>query len=160
MGQRQRWIVFIALIAAVTAACGAGAPSAVTSPAPSPAPSAATSPATATPTTSTPGGDTTATLTLEALVNADGPGLSVSDAIAYVGVEPLLVNGVLLKQADGTVWLCAVVLNSSVPRCAEPRLLVKNSALEDQTFVSGEGLHMVGGVRWVDHVQLFGVVRH
>jgi hypothetical protein len=155
MGQRRRRVVFIALILAVTAACGAGAPSGVTSP----APSAVTSPATA-PTTSTPSGETTATLTLEALVNADGPGLSVSDAIAYVGVEPLLVNGVLLKQVDGTVWLCAVLLKSSPPRCAEPRLLVKNSALEDHTFVSGEGLHAVGGVRWVDHVQLFGVVHH
>ena len=156
MGQRRRRVVFIALILAVTAACGAGAPSGVTSP----APSAVTSPATATPTTSTPSGETTATLTLEALVNADGPGLSVSDAIAYVGVEPLLVNGVLLKQVDGTVWLCAVLLKSSPPRCAEPRLLVKNSALEDHTFVSGEGLHAVGGVRWVDHVQLFGVLHH
>ena len=139
----------------------------------SPAPSAVTSPSTATPTTSTSRvettatpitstsrGETTATLTLEAFVSADGPGLSVSDAIAYVGVEPLLVNGVLLKQADGTVWLCAVVLNSSPPRCAEPRLLVKNSAVEDPTFVSGEGLQVVSGVRWVDHVQLFGVVRH
>jgi hypothetical protein len=66
--------------------------------------------------------------------------------IAYVGVEPLLVNGVLLKQVDGTVWQCAVVLNSSVPRCAEPRLLVKNSALEARPFVSGEGLHAVGRV--------------
>jgi len=148
--------VFIGLIAAVTVACGAGGPNAVKSP----PLSAATSPAPATPTTSTPSGETTATLTLEALVNADGPGLSVSDAIAYVGVEPLLVNGVLLKQVDGTIWLCAVVLKSSSPRCTEPRLLVKNSAVEDHTFVSGEGLHVLGGVRWVDHVQLFGVVRH
>jgi len=70
-----------------------------------------------------------------------------------------LVNGILLREADGTVWLCEVLLTSSPPQCAEPRLLVENWLPEDQTFVNGGGLHEAGGVRWVDQVQLFGVVR-
>jgi hypothetical protein len=34
---------------------------------------------------------------------ADGPGESVRDAIANAGVEPRLVNGILLRQVDGKV---------------------------------------------------------
>jgi hypothetical protein len=151
MGQRRLRIVFITLIAAATAACGAGAPSAVSSAMPSAVPSP-------TPTVPTPSGEASATLTL-ASGNADGPGISVSDAIGNSGVEPLLVNGILLKKADGTVWLCEVLLTSSPPQCAEPRLLVEHWAPEDQTFVNGAGLHEADGVRWVEHVQLFGVVR-
>ena len=87
-------------------------------------------------------------------------GLSVKDAIATSGVEPLLVNGILLKAADGTIWLCPALATSAPPRCAEPRLLVKNwlEAPDDQTFVSGEGLHEAAGVRWIERMQLFGVV--
>jgi hypothetical protein len=174
VAQRQRWIVLITLFGALTAACGAGAtgitpsaassatPAAVASPAPSPTASAtptnAPSPASSAPTTS---GQADATLTLGNFGNADGPGLSVNDAIAKSGVEPLLVNGILLKAADGTIWLCPALATSATPRCAEPRLLVKNwlQLPDDQTFVSGEGLHEAAGVRWIERMQLFGVVR-
>jgi len=100
-----------------------------------------------------------ATLTLINGVEADGPGTSVSDALAHVGVEPQLVNGIVLREADGAVWMCEVLLESSPPQCAEPRLRVGNWLPEDQTFANGEGLHEANGVRWVEKVQLFGVVR-
>ncbi len=100
-----------------------------------------------------------ATLTLINGVEADGPGTRVSDALANVGVEPQLVNGIVLKEADGAVWLCEVLLKSSPPQCAEPRLRVGNQLPEDQTFVNSEGLHEANGVRWVEQMQLFGVVR-
>lgn len=172
MAQRRRWIVLITSFAALAAACGPGAtgstpnptPSAVASATPA-APASATpptltsapSPTSSAPTTS---GQADATLTLGNFGQADGPGMSVKDAIATSGVEPLLVNGILLKAADGTIWLCPALATSAPPRCAEPRLLVKNwlQPPDDQTFVSGEGLHEAAGVRWIERMQLFGVV--
>jgi hypothetical protein len=158
VAQRQRWIVLITLFAALTAACGAGATGITPSAASSATPTSAPSPTSSAPTTS---GQADATLTLGNFGNADGPGLSVKDAIAKSGVEPLLVNGILLKAADGTIWLCPALATSAPPRCAEPRLLVKNwlQLPDDQTFVSGEGLHEAAGVRWLERMQLFGVVR-
>ena len=100
-----------------------------------------------------------ATLTLMNGVEADGPGTSVSDALAHVGIEAQLVNGIVLREADGAVWLCEVLLESSPPQCAEPRLRVRNWLPEDRTFANGEGLHEANGVRWVEQVQLFGLVR-
>ena len=141
-------IASITLIAAAAAACGGGAPS------PTPNPSAEP-PALA----SSPSGLSTATLTLIAGVQADGPGTSVSDALARVAVEPQLVNGIVLREVDGAVWLCEILVESSPPRCAEPRLRVENLLPDDQLLASGEGLHEANGVRWVEHAQLFGVVQ-
>ena len=152
MRQGHLRIVFITLIAAATAGCGGGAPS----PTPSPTPSALPSQTRLAP---SPSGQAMATLTLINGVEADGPGTSVSDALAHVGVEPQLVNGIVLREADGAVWMCEVLLESSPPQCAEPRLRVGNWLFEDQTFANGEGVHEANGVRWVEKVQLFGVVR-
>ena len=104
----------------------------------------------------TTGGPADATLMLGNFGQADGPGLSVKDAIASPGVEPLLVNGILLRAADGTIWLCSALAASAPPRCAEPRLLVNNwvQPPDDQTFISGEGLHSAAGVRWIERMQL------
>ncbi|HEX2754398.1 MAG TPA: hypothetical protein VHM48_02985 [Candidatus Limnocylindrales bacterium] len=88
----------------------------------------------------------------------DGPGQSVTEALANAGVGPLLVNGILLKEADDTVWLSEALLRSSPPQCAEPKPLVENWSTEDQTFVNGEGIHVADGVRWVERAQLVGVV--
>ena len=145
----QLRIVAITLIAVATAACGGGAQS--------PAPSLSAAPSQTT-LASSPTALGTATLTIVAGVEADGPGMSVSDALARVSVEPQLVNGVVLRAADGAVWLCEVLLTSSPPRCAEPRLRVENVLPEDQMFVNSEVLHEADGVRWVEAVQLFGVV--
>ena len=147
MSQSHLRIVFITLIAAATAACGGGPPG----PTPSALPSQ-------TPLAPSPDGQAMATLTLINGVEADGPGTSVSDSLTYVGVEPQLVNGILLMEADGAVWLCEVLLESSPPQCGEPRLRVENRLPEDQAFVNGEGLHEADGVRWVEQVRLFGVV--
>jgi len=68
------------------------------------------------------------------------------------------VNGILLKDADGRVWLCEALLKASPPQCAEPRLLVLNMAPEDAVF-QDPGVHVADGVHWVDRVQLFGFVR-
>jgi hypothetical protein len=160
MSQGHLRIVFITLITAATTACGGGAPNPTPSPTPSALPSQTPS---ALPSQTrlapSPSGQAMATLTLMNGVEADGPGRSVSDALAHVGIEPQLVNGIVLREADGAVWLCEVLLESSPPQCAEPRLRVRNWLPEDRTFANGEGLHEANGVRWVEQVQLFGLVR-
>jgi hypothetical protein len=110
-------------------------------------------------TTSDPGAGTAATITLGAFGEADGPGISVAEALGDAALGRLLVNGILLKDVDGMVWLCDALLTSSPPQCAEPRLLVVNLPQKDQAFGNGEGLHEMDGVRWVEHVQLYGAVR-
>ena len=168
VAQRQRLIDLLTSFAVLTAACGADTSGITTNPTPSAAtsatPAAAASPTSgATPTSApsptsgaaTTSGQADATLTLGNFGQADGPGLSVKDAIAKSGGEPLLVNGILLKAADGMIWLCPALATSGPPRCAEPRLLVKKwvQPPDDQTFVSGEGLHDVAGVRWIERMQ-------
>ena len=152
MRQHLLPIAFAALFVAAAAACGGGAPSE----APTLIPNAASSPNPSSPTV---GGETIPTLTLGNFGEADGPGESVRDAIANAGVEPRLVNGILLRQVDGKVWLCEALLNVSPPDCAAPRLLVQNWLQADQTFATGPGVHEANGVRWLEKVQLFGVVR-
>ena len=155
---RRLLVVCFTLIAAISAACGAVAPSAVPSGLQNRTPSAAPTVASS---ASSSSGDVAATLTLgtTGIGNVDGPGNSVSEAIANRPVGPQLVNGSLLRKADGTIWLCELLLTSAPPDCADPRLLVQNWASDDQTLVTGVGLHILDGFRWVEHVQLFGVVR-
>lgn len=112
------------------------------------------------------------TITLGDFGIADGPGESIASAIANAGAEPRLVNGTMLKQADGTVWLCEGVSESSTRECEEPRLLVTNYP-EDHVVVDGEDYYSVfardqpgvvdlqeeDGVRWVEDQQLFGIVQ-
>ena len=58
-----------------------------------------------------------ATLTLETGSIADGPGTSVSDAIANATGQPNLVNGVVLMDEHGVIWLCEAITESSPPSC-------------------------------------------
>jgi hypothetical protein len=159
-------LAFSAVIAAGLAACGSGAPNVTPGPTPvatpGPTPVAVPGPTPVavpgqTPLASTPGDGAPATITLGNFGEADGPGESVGDAVAR-GAERPLVNGILLKDVNGSVWLCDALLNSSPPDCAEPRLLVVNLTEEDQIFVV-ERHHEMDGVRWVDRVQLYGDVR-
>jgi hypothetical protein len=118
----------------------------------------------------TDGRQAAATLTLVMNGVADGPGESVSAAITSAGEEPQLVNGILLKDTEGTVWLCEALLESSPPQCAQPSLLVENYP-EDHAVIDGQDFYSAfardqpeppqeaDGVRWVVGQQLFGVVR-
>ena len=155
MRHDQRNVALVMLLAAATVACGAASPSAVTSVVAGATPTAVPG---RTPMAPVPSGPAPATITLEP-GNADGPGGSISDSIANAGIGPQLVNGILLRAADGSVWLCEPMQDAPPPKCAEPHLRVEGRAPEDQTFVNSEGLHEADGVRWVENVQLFGVVR-
>ena len=102
------------------------------------------------------------TITLETGAVADGPGESIEAAIAAAQTEPTLVNGILFKDLDGTIWLCSALLESSPPQCGEPRLLVVNFPPDTADFdpASAEltGLQEDGGVYWLEGGQLYGVV--
>ena len=110
-----------------------------------------------TPSASAAGDGAPATLTLGAFGEADGPGLTVGDALAR-GPARDLVNGILLTEVDGTVWLCDALVITAPPDCAEPRLLVVNLPPESETDAGSAGHHVADGVRWQDRVQLYGDV--
>lgn len=111
---------------------------------------------------STASADVDATLTLETGIIADGPGISVSDAIANATGEPNLVNGVVLLDNDGVIWLCEALTDTSPPACDEARLRVPNYPVgtADWDISTGEliGLQEEGGVLWREGAQYYGVV--
>jgi hypothetical protein len=158
-------LLILMLILAACTSASSGSPSA--SPDASPSQAAVGSP------TPAPDVEADGTLTLGDFGIADGPGESVESALANGGAEPRLVNGILLKDADGSVWLCESLAASSPPECEASRLLVTNYP-PDHEVVNGEDyfsvfardvpaemareLHEEDGVRWVENQQLFGVV--
>jgi hypothetical protein len=105
-----------------------------------------------------------ATIVLEGGAVADGPGESIADAIARASTDPTLVNGALLRDTDGTIWLCSSVdEDASPPECEEPRLVVANfpEGTADFDMESAEltGAQEADGVIWLEGHQLFGVVQ-
>ena len=56
--------------------------------------------------------DPSGTLTIIPNTQADGPGQSVRSSIARAPVQMALVNGWLLIDADGTMWLCEALITS------------------------------------------------
>lgn len=93
----------------------------------------------------------------------DGPGISLTEAIADAGGEPKLVAGVLLMDNDGVIWLCEEITDSSPPKCGEPRLRVENYPeggaewnLEDAEIT---GLQEADGVLWFEGTRLYGEVQ-
>ena len=105
-----------------------------------------------------------ATIVLEGGAVADGPGETIANAIARASTEPTLVNGALLLDTDGTIWLCdSVDESASPPECGEPRLMVANfpEGASDFDMESAEltGAQEADGVIWLEGHQLFGVVQ-
>jgi hypothetical protein len=92
------------------------------------------------------------TLTVEP-GSAGGPGISIDEALASAGSEPLLVNGALFVDAEETMLLCSAIAESFPPQCGGTRLLV-----EGLDISSIPGVQEANGVQWVDSVQLFGTV--
>jgi hypothetical protein len=155
------------IITIVLAACTAVAPT-TTEPTPTADPTPTEEPSA----TEEPIPTEAATLTLGDFGVADGPGESVSHAIANAGDEPRLVNGTLLKGIDGDVWLCEAITGSSPPECEGARLFIPNYP-EDVVVADGETYYSVfardqpietnlqeeDGVRWIEDQQVFGVVQ-
>jgi hypothetical protein len=152
---KSRWAL-IALLA--LAACQ---PSASDSPSPSEgAPSAAPSASEAASEAPAAAG----TITIVAGGVVDGPGLSIPEALDTAGGEPVLVNGTLLLDTEGTIWLCEELSDSSPRACAGEYLRVESypegaDAPEfDPENADVTGSQEEDGVVWLEDQQLYGTV--
>ena len=85
--------------------------------------------------------------------HADGPGISIDEALGSDLDEPLLVNGNLLAQGND-VRLCSALAESFPPQCGGSSLQVEGLKLDEL-----DGLISEGDVSWSDRpIQLLGVV--
>lgn len=85
--------------------------------------------------------------------SASGPGISIADAVNRAGQEPLLVNGALFVDPDGTVLLCDAMAESFPPQCGGTRLEV-----HDLDLAGMPDLQEANGVRWAEQAQILGTV--
>lgn len=76
----------------------------------------------------------------------------MTEALAHVGGEPVLVNGALFIDPDGALRLCEAIAESFPPQCGGARLEVEG------LDPAGQLLEEANGVRWAEAVQLFGRV--
>ena len=152
--------LLLAIVAIVLAACGSTGGA---SPSAEPTESASQTPTPSTEPSEEPSeGAETGTLTMVDGVSAGGPGASVSDSIAANTGEPMIVNGLLLMDQQGTIWLCNAFAGGGVPSCGDPSLRVIGypEATSDWDMAHAEmtGLQEAEGILWFDTAQIFGVV--
>lgn len=156
--QTRSLTLLLAIVAIVLAACGTtGAPD------PSPTASAsASASASAQPSAAPSDTSSTGTLTMVDGVSAGGPGISVTDAIAADTGEPTIINGILLMDPQGTIWLCDAFAGGGIPSCGDPSLRVlgypEATSDWDMAHAAMTGLQEAEGIRWFDEGQIFGVV--
>jgi hypothetical protein len=90
-----------------------------------------------------------------------GPGGSIAEALAMGMTEPMLVNGVLFRGSDGTIYLADSVSDPATPTFADPILEVAHYTETEGEWdmVNAEllGLQEANGVVYRE-VQLYGVV--
>jgi hypothetical protein len=78
------------------------------------------------------------------------PSFSVSEALTQPGadVDPILVNGFLFIEDDGSILLCESLGDDATPTCSGTRLLF-----------DGQGaLELLEGASWSDELQLLGTI--
>jgi len=163
--QTRSVTLLIAIIAVVLAACGTTAtsqdpsPEASASAPPSTPPSAASSDE---PAPSPSEWFEAGTLTMVDGVSAGGPGIALSEAIAADTGEPMIVNGILLMDQQGTIWLCEAFAGGGIPSCGDPSLRVlgypEATSDWDMAHAAMTGLQEAEGIRWFDEAKIFGVV--
>jgi hypothetical protein len=163
--RRTASVVLLSTMAVALTACGATVSETFSSvgeslDSPSPATSSPSSPETASPSEAA---EADGTLTIVDLGGPiDGPGVSVADAVANVTGDPNIVNGILLKDLDGVIWLCDELADTSPPSCGEPRLRVLEypEGGAEWDLETGElvGLQEEDGVLWIEDTQNYGVV--
>jgi hypothetical protein len=97
------------------------------------------------------------TIVIFAAVAAVGPGISVGDARDSDVKGPLLVNGYLLVQGNGTPRLCTGLSAAEPPRCRRPFLVVHGLSAADRKQLASS---VAGRTRWSSSsVQVLGRVR-
>jgi hypothetical protein len=93
---------------------------------------------------------------------AGGSGLSVAEALESAVSQPVLVNGFLVRDADGGIWFCDELGDVEPPACGHPALWVTNFPADEAVFepenARAVGAQTEGGVTWISNQQLFGVV--
>jgi len=91
-----------------------------------------------------------------------GSGMSVADALDLASSQPVLVNGILLRDADGAIWFCKTLGDDERPACGHPTLAVENFPPDESVFepenARGTGSQTEGDVTWIPNQQLYGVV--
>ena len=93
---------------------------------------------------------------------AGGSGVSIAAANEVAGTQPVLVNGLLLRDADGATWFCTRLADASPPDCAAPKLLVLDLPTEPDLFdpdvAEAVGATTRDGVTWLEGHQLDGII--
>ena len=91
-----------------------------------------------------------------------GSGATLTQALEAASSHPVLLSGVLLRDADGGIWFCDAIDDGDPPACGRPRLWVDNFPADQVVFApehaASTGAQTAGGVTWVPGQQLFGVV--
>jgi hypothetical protein len=87
------------------------------------------------------------------------PTSSVVEALAEPGVAgtPLLVEGAVLIDPDGSAWFCEGLTDDSPPLCNGARLLFDNVELYGPSL-EANGVQELDGVQWLDDVTIPGEV--
>ncbi|HEV7200747.1 MAG TPA: hypothetical protein VGO32_08100 [Candidatus Limnocylindria bacterium] len=102
------------------------------------------------------------TITIVEGMAVDGPGLTIPEALNSGEADPLLVNGILLQDAEGTIWLCQSLSDSSPRACAGAFLAVEDfpEGVGDLDPANADvtGLQEEDGVVWLEDHQLYGTV--
>jgi hypothetical protein len=102
------------------------------------------------------------TLTVAEGMTFSGPGGTIQEAldIGPTGDDPTLVNGVLFRDTDGTIYLASGVGDTSVPTFEGPMLEVLNMDNEgpDWDMASAEllGLEEANGIVFRQEAQVLG----
>ena len=102
------------------------------------------------------------TITVVQDVSVSGPGGSIADALGAGSTEPYLVNGVIFKDVDGTIYLATSLADAAVPAFGDPILEVLNyyegGSEWDMQYADLIGLQEANGVLFREGAQIFGVV--
>ena len=99
---------------------------------------------------------------LESDFAVGGSGVSTAEGLEVASSQPVLLTGVLMRDADGGIWFCDAIEEGDPPSCGRPRLWVRNFPADQAVFApenaESTGAQTAGGVTWVPKQQLYGVV--
>jgi hypothetical protein len=91
-----------------------------------------------------------------------GTGASVAQALEVTSSQPMLLTGILVRDAAGGIWFCDAIDEGDAPGCGRPRLWVTGFPADQAVFApenaGNTGAQTAGGVTWIPGQQLFGVV--
>lgn len=165
MNPIRKLLIALALVGVLAAPLGAAVALALDADAPeptSPAPSAPAAPPSAPSEEPAETPAVAGTITIVAGGAVDGPGLALSEAIANAGTDPVLANGILFMDPDGSLYLGDSLTDASRPTFGALRLRVVDypfSAAEwDLANADLTGLQEVDGILFFEERQLFGVI--